>query len=89
MKNKRVALVRADTHGYYFGMMMDDCDPLLLQKYNYVVHHYASHIYSAEVLTMPRVPGFELAKVYDYDIEKARQMSETFMGKGSSFRLLR
>lgn len=75
-----MGLVRCDTHGYYFGAMAAPCDPLLLQKHNYVVHHYFSNIYSAEKLTMPLVPGFEIVKVYDGDPEKASAFSETFLG---------
>ena len=49
MSKIRLGIIRADTHGYYFGMMLDECDPLLLQKYNYVVHYYATNIYDAEL----------------------------------------
>ena len=60
---------------------MDVCDPLLLAKHNYVVHHYASNIYDPCILTVPRVSGFEIAKIYDYEPENAEKFSETFMGK--------
>jgi hypothetical protein len=81
MSKIRLGIIRADTHGYYFGMMLDECDPLLLQKYNYVVHYYATNIYDAELLTMPKVSGFEIVKVYDTNIKTAREFSETFKGK--------
>jgi hypothetical protein len=61
--------------------MMDECDPLLLQRNNYVVHHYFSDIYDPKILTMPRVPGFNIVKVYDDDPGNARDFSETFLGK--------
>ncbi len=77
----RLGLVRADTHGYYYGIMLDKCDPMLLMKNNYVVHHYAHNIYDPKVLTMPRVSGFEIAKVYDYDLKNAQKFSETFLNK--------
>ena len=80
-KKIRLGLVRADTHGYYYGMMLEDSDPLLLAKNNYVVHHYASNIYDPSKLTVPRVPGFEITKVYDYKPENAAAFSETFRGK--------
>jgi hypothetical protein len=60
---------------------MQKCDPLLLQKYNYVVHHYASSIYQPELLTFPKVEGFEITKVYDYDPRNAQLFSETFLDK--------
>lgn len=81
MKKIRLGMVRADTHAYYFGMMLHECNPLLLQKYNYVVHYYASSIYTPSLLTMPKVSGFEIAKIYDHDRKKAAEFSETFHGK--------
>lgn len=74
----RIGLIRCDTHGYYYGCMMDDADPLALQANNYVCHHYFSGIYSAARLTMPRVEGFEIVKVWDEEPESARRFSETF-----------
>ncbi len=81
MKKIRLGFVRCDTHGYYFGAMAAQCDPLLLRKNNYVVHHYFSEIYSAKKLTMPRIPGFEIVKTYDYDSGNAKNFSETFLNK--------
>ncbi len=80
-KKIRLGIVRCDTHGYYFGAMLDKCDPLLLQKNNYVVHHYFSDIYDAKRLTMPRIAGFEIVKAYDYNPENAKIFSETFYDK--------
>jgi len=74
----KIGLIRCDTHGYYYGCMMDDCDPLALQANNYVCHHYFSGIYSAARLTMPRVEGFEIVKVWDEKPDSARRFSETF-----------
>jgi hypothetical protein len=81
MKKIRLGIVRADTHAYYFGIMLDRCDPLLLQKYNYVCHHYASSIYQPDLLTFPKVAGFEIAAVYDSNIAAAGAFSETFYNK--------
>ncbi len=77
----RLGLVRCDTHSYYFGAMLNKCDPLLLQKNNYVVHHYLTNIYNPKRLTMPKVTGFRLVKVYDYNPEEAKKFSETFLSK--------
>ncbi len=52
MKKIRLGMVRADTHGYYFAMMLDKCNPLLLQKYNYVVHYYAKRKAKESILRM-------------------------------------
>ena len=80
MKKIRLGFARVDTHSYYYGIMIHKSDPLLLQKNDYVVHHYASSIYTPEIMTMPQVDGFEIAAIYDPDIEKAKAFSETFMG---------
>jgi len=77
----KIGLIRCDTHGYYYGCMMDDADPLVLQANNYVCHHYFSGIYTAARLTMPRVEGFEITKVWDEKPESARRFSETFGGR--------
>ena len=81
MKKYRLGIIRADTHGYYYGIMLDKCDPMVLSRNNYVVHHYATDIYDPKLLTVPQVPGFEITKVYDYKIEEAKKFSETFLGK--------
>jgi hypothetical protein len=81
MSKIRLGIVRIDTHAYYFGIMLDKCDPLLLQKNDYVVHHYASNIYTPTVLSFPEVSGFEIAKVYDKERNNAGSFSETFYGK--------
>ena len=81
MDTIRLGIVRADTHAYYYGIMMNECDPMVLLRDNYVVHYYASNIYDPKVLTVPKVPGFEIAKIYDYKPENARQFSDTFFGK--------
>jgi len=80
IKKIRLGLVRCDTHGFYYGAMLEECNRELLKKNNYVVHMYFSDIYDS-ALTVPRIPGFEITKVYDYDINAAHQFSETFMGK--------
>ena len=81
MKKIRLGMVRADTHGYYYGIMLEKFDPMALFKENHVVHHYASDIYDPTEMTMPRVNGFEIAKIYDYDFNNSKKFSEVFMGK--------
>ena len=78
----RLGIVRCDTHGYYFGIMMDDCDPMRLLEINFVVHFYATDIYDPRKLSkIPRIPGFEIAKCYDYDAQSAREFSQAFNGR--------
>lgn len=78
----RLGIVRcSDIHGYYYGVMLDDCDPMrLLEKY-YIVHHYAANIYDPRKITIPRVPGFEITKVWDYDLNRAKTFAEVFKNK--------
>ncbi len=80
-KKIRLGVIRADTHAYYYAVMLDKCDPLLPQKYDYVVHHYMSNIYRPDAITAPWVDGFEIVKVYDYDTKQARAFSDTFQGR--------
>lgn len=81
----RLGIIRADTHAYYFGMMMQKCDPIKLMNNNYVVHHYASSIYRPEKITCPNVSGFEISAIYDSDVNAAKKFSETFMNKPQVF----
>lgn len=77
----RLGIVRCDTHAYYFGMMLDECDPMLLLKNNFVVHHYATDIYNPRELSkIKRIPGFKIVKAYDEKIENAKDFSDTFYG---------
>lgn len=77
-KRKRIGIVRCDTHGFYFGAIMDGMEPLKLQKYDYVCHHYLTDIYNPERFTAPKVPGFEITKIYDNNPEKAANMADAF-----------
>lgn len=80
MKPIKLGFVRADTHAYYYGIMLHECDSKKLQQYNYVVHHYATGIYDPVKITVPQVDGFEIAAIYDRDEKAARLFSDTFKG---------
>lgn len=81
-KKIRLGLVRcSDIHGYYYSVMLEKCDPMLLLEKYYIVHYYASNIYNPKKLTIPQVPGFELAKVWDYDLDRAKTFAQVFLGK--------
>lgn len=81
-KKIRLGLVRcSDIHGYYYAAMLAECDPMLLLEKYYVVHYYASNIYNPKKLTFPKVTGFDLVKVWDYDRERARTFAEVFRHK--------
>ena len=80
-KKVRLAMVRCDTHAYYFGAMMAPCDPLLLEKHDKIVHYYATDWYDPGHVTFPTSNAFEIVRCWDADPERARQFSATFRGK--------
>ncbi|MFH0965422.1 MAG: Gfo/Idh/MocA family oxidoreductase [Planctomycetota bacterium] len=79
-KKIRLALVRCDTHGYYYGMLMARCDPLLVEKYNKIAHFYATDWYDPKHIILPTTYDFEIVKCYDANGERAAQFSEAFLG---------
>jgi len=76
----RIAMLRADTHGYYFGSLMAPCDPLLVMKHNKIVHYYATDWYDEKNITLPTTYDFEIARVWDYEYKRAEEMCEAFLG---------
>lgn len=77
----RLAMIRCDTHGYYYGALMAPCDPVLLMKYNKIVHYYAADWYDEKNIILPTLYEFEIVTCYDYSPDRAQQFSETFLGK--------
>ena len=80
-KKIRTAMLRCDTHGYYYGMLMAKCDPLLVEKYDKIVHYYATDWYDPANVTLPTQYDFEFTTCWDYQFERAQQFSESFLGK--------
>ena len=76
----RLGMVRCDTHGYYFGALMARCDPLLLEKYNKIVHFYATDWYDPKHIILPTVSDFEIVKCWDAAPARAEELSATFLG---------
>ncbi len=70
-KPARVAVVRCDTHAYWFGVFMDECDPLVLAKFSpdaptrENVHNYFKLVGDPKTLKIERVPGMVITKVFD------------------------
>jgi predicted dehydrogenase len=91
----RVGLVRMDTHSMYIGCLMAEHDPGLLRGplpasdgsfqhgwQNGGVYLYFYTTYRApNQMTVPRVPGFEVVKVWDEDRELAEIAARVFCGK--------
>lgn len=90
----RVGIIRCDTHGMYYGALMEQHDPLILRgplmdvdrtKYSWpngTVHFYfyTWHKDPAK-MTIPAVDGFQIVKVWDQDQDIARAFSRVFYGK--------
>lgn len=80
----RTAVVRCDTHAYYFGAQMapDDLVPEKLFEYDYIVNHYYQNIYDPfDLSKLPRVGGFEIVKCWDAERQRAENFAETFSNK--------
>ncbi len=77
----KVGLLRADTHGYYYGALMAPTDPAVLLEIDYVVHYYFTSRFVLHEFTRPLTPGFQVVKVWDSDPKKAKDMSRLFFGK--------
>lgn len=78
MKPIRLAMLRCDTHGYWYAPFLARCDPLKFQAANPVCHHFFANMYRPDEFIIPREPGFRLVKVWDEDPDRARVFSETF-----------
>jgi hypothetical protein len=77
----RLAMLRCDTHCYYYAMLFAPCDPLLVEKYNKIVHYYATDWYNPARVTLPVHHDFEVVKCWDPDFKRAEQFSEAFLGR--------
>jgi len=91
-KPTRLAIVRCDTHAYWFGIFMDKVDPQILATYTEdsptreAVHHYFKVLGNPRQLKVEPVPGFVITKVFDrvdrlyggYPA-RAREFSEAFL----------
>jgi len=73
-------MLRCDTHGYYFGTLFAPCDPLVLEKYNKIVHYYATDWYNPARITLPTTYDFEITRCWDYDFARAERFSQAFLG---------
>ncbi len=87
----RVGLIRCDTHGAYYGALMDQHDPLRLQRplvegqtgrYSWQsggahFYHYTDYANAAR-MTVEAVDGFRLAKVWDEHRDAAECLAAVF-----------
>lgn len=93
-KKIRVGIIRCNTHGMYYGALIDRHDPLVLrgpligkggEKYGWQnggVHFYFYTYYNdPKKITVPTVDGFQIVKIWDEDREIAEIFSKVFYGK--------
>ena len=84
----RVGIVRCDTHGYYFGMLMAPSDPVFIEKVNKIVHYYATDWYDPAHIILPTTYDFDLVTCWDYAYKNAEEFSQAFLGKPKPCRTL-
>lgn len=78
----RVGIIRCDLHGFYYAVLMDEHDPLLLRERKNSAFFYMYTQYNdPKKLTAPPVNGFEITKVWDENKENAKDMSDIFGGR--------
>jgi len=77
----RLAMVRCDCHGFYYGALMAPCDPAALMKYDKIVHYYATDWYDPGHVIVPTSDDFEIVACYDERPGRAQQFSEAFRGR--------
>lgn len=83
----RLALVRCDTHAYWFGVFMDEPDVQALATYHpdaptrTSVHNYFKAGNNYRALKIERVPGFVITKVFD----KLDRLYGTYPGRAEEF----
>jgi len=94
MAKIRVGLIRCDTHGLWYGPLMAEHDPLVLQRpmdprepHNYTwqaggCHKFFYSFYADPTrMTVPFVGGFEITKLWDKHRAAAEQAKAVFFGK--------
>lgn len=90
----RVGVIRCDTHGAYYSALMDDHDPLVLrqpmsldQPARYTWQHGGVHFYfyqrynDPRQMTVERVSGFRIVKLWDADRNAAEMLSRVHYGR--------
>ncbi len=72
----RLSVVRCDTHAYWYGVFLDDCDVGVLSAYDNdaptrpCVHYYFMTIGDPRRLKIEKVGGFSITKIFDRLPEK-------------------
>lgn len=80
-KKIRLAILRCDTHGIWYGPLLERCDPLRFMEFSNVCHHYFTNMYRPKEWIVSFVSGFELMNVWDYDVATAKRFAHVFYDK--------
>lgn len=80
----RVGMIRCDLHAFYYGALMFGHDPLKLREKSNSAFFYFYLLYNnPRTMTVPFIGGFELARAWDANYTKAKDMVEVFGSKGA------
>ena len=77
----RLAMIKCDTHAYWYAPFMVRCDGMKLQENRNYVHCFLTNMYQPSKFIIPRVKGIKLAKVWDRDVKVAERFAEAFPDK--------
>jgi predicted dehydrogenase len=93
-KKIRVGIIRLDTHGMYYGPLLDDHDPLLLrgplrkrsechESFQSGGTHYYFYTlyYDATKMTNPQAEGFEITRIWDEHQDCMEDAAKIFYGR--------
>ena len=70
-KKRKLAMVRCDSHAYWYAPFLVDVDPQILATYDndaptrQSIHHYGCAVGNYQKMAIERVPGFEISKIFD------------------------
>lgn len=94
----RVAIVRCDSHAYWFAPYLDEVDPRVLATRSddaptrQEIHHLGCERGNYEKMAIQRVPGFEITKVFDrvgdrsfYNADPELLQYGSYPGRGRAF----
>jgi predicted dehydrogenase len=90
----RIGIIRLDTHGMYYGPLLDKHDPLVLRgplrelgKNHYSwqtggAHYYFyTHYADATMMTNPHAEGFEITRIWDEFPDAMEDAAKVFGGR--------
>lgn len=84
MAKIRLGMIGCDLHGLYYGALMEPHDPLVMRTLGrgQAAFFYLYTFYNdPQVMTVPQVRGFTIAKVWDPDRQAAEIASQIFGGR--------